>query len=156
MEARLMARIAFESITEGERIVTARRTITEADIIAFAGISGDFNPLHTDELFAREHTPYGRRIAHGMLGAAVTTGLRSDYDDWDVLAFLECTRQFKGPIFPQDTVHAEFEVSEKRPSKSRPGTGIVVLDVKLVKQDGEVVQTGSDVVLVAGTRELDA
>jgi acyl dehydratase len=156
MEARLMARIAFDSITVGDRITTARRTITEADIMAFAGISGDFNPLHTDEEFAREHTPYRRRIAHGMLGASITTGLRSDYDDWDVLAFLETTRQFKGPIFPQDTVHAEYEVTEKRPSRSRPGTGIVVLGARLIKQDGEVVQTGSDVVLVAGERETGA
>lgn len=151
-----MTRIAFDSITVGDRITTSRRTITEADIVAFAGISGDFNPLHMDEEFAREHTPYGRRIAHGMLGASVTTGLRSDYDDWDVLAFLECTRQFKGPIFPQDTVHAEYEVTEKRPSRSRPGTGIVVIAVRLVKQDGDVAQTGTDVVLVAGERETGA
>ncbi len=151
-----MARIAFDSITVGDRISTSRRTITEADIVAFAGISGDFNPLHMDEEFARDHTPYGRRIAHGMLGASVTTGLRSEYDDWDVLAFLECTRQFKGPIFPQDTIHAEYEVTEKRPSRSRPGTGIVVIAVRLVKQDGDVAQTGTDIVLVAGERETGA
>ena len=151
-----MTRIAFDSITVGDRITTSRRTITEADIVAFAGISGDFNPLHMDEEFAREHTPYGRRIAHGMLGASVTTGLRSEYDDWDVLAFLECTRQFKGPIFPQDTIHAEYEVTEKRPSRSRPGTGIVVIAVRLVKQDGDVAQTGTDVVLIAGERETGA
>ncbi len=151
-----MTRIAFDSITVGDRISTSRRTITEADIVAFAGISGDFNPLHMDEEFARDHTPYGRRIAHGMLGASVTTGLRSEYDDWDVLAFLECTRQFKGPIFPQDTIHAEYEVTEKRPSRSRPGTGIVVIAVRLVKQDGDVAQTGTDVVLVAGERETGA
>ncbi len=151
-----MARIAFDSITVGDRISTSRRTITEADIVAFAGISGDFNPLHMDEEFARDHTPYGRRIAHGMLGASVTTGLRSEYDDWDVLAFLECTRQFKGPIFPQDTIHAEYEVTETRPSARRPGTGIVVIAVRLVKQDGDVAQTGTDVVLVAGERETGA
>lgn len=144
-----MNAIYFEDISVGDRVVTARRTITEADIMAFAGVSGDFNPLHTDEVFARENTPYGRRIAHGVLGIAVTTGLRSEYDDWQVLAFMECNRRFVGPVFAQDTVHAEYEVTEARASKSRPGSNIVVLSVQLVNQDGDAVQTGTDVVLVA-------
>lgn len=141
--------VYFDEISVGDVIVTARRTITESDISAFAGVSGDFNPLHVDEVFARENTPYGRRIAHGVLGIAVTTGLDSEYDDWQVLAFLECNRRFVGPIFPQDTVHAVYEVTDARPSKSRPGTNVVVLSVELRKDDDEVVQTGTDAVLVA-------
>lgn len=145
--------IYFDQISVGDTIVTARRTITEADIAAFAGVSGDFNPLHTDEVFARENTPYGRRIAHGVLGIAVTTGLDSDYDDWQVLAFLECNRRFVGPIFPQDTIYAVYEVTEGRPSKSKLGTNVVVLSVELRKEGGEVVQIGTDVVLVASKEE---
>ncbi len=145
--------IYFDQISVGDTIVTARRTITEADIAAFAGVSGDFNPLHTDDVFARENTPYGRRIAHGVLGIAVTTGLDSDYDDWQVLAFLECNRRFVGPIFAQDTIHAVYEVTDARASKSKPGTNIVTLSVELRKEGGEVVQTGTDVVLVASKEE---
>lgn len=148
-----MTAIYFEDVNVGDRIVTARRTITEADIMAFAGVSGDFNPLHTDEVFVRENTEFDGRIAHGVLGIAVTTGLSSEYDHWQVVAFLECNRKFTGPIYPQDTVHAEYEVTEARASRSKPGTNVVVLSVQLTKQTGEVVQTGTDVVLVASRKE---
>ncbi|MGH3097279.1 MAG: MaoC family dehydratase [Streptosporangiales bacterium] len=148
-----MSEVYFDDIGVGDRIVTGRRTITEADIVAFAGVSGDFNPLHTDEVFVRENTPFDGRIAHGVLGIAVTTGLRSTYDDWQVIAFLECNRKFTGPIYPQDTVHAVYEVTEARASRSKPGTNVVVLSVQLVKEGGDVVQTGTDVVLVASRKE---
>lgn len=148
-----MSAVYFEDISVGDRIVTGRRTIIEADIMAFAGVSGDFNPLHTDEVFVRENTPFDGRIAHGVLGIAVTTGLRSEYDDWQVIAFLECNRKFTGPIYPQDTVHAVYEVTEARASKSKPGTNVVILSVQLVNEGGDVVQTGTDVVLVASRKE---
>lgn len=148
-----MSAIYFEDISIGDQIITARRTITEADIMAFAGISGDFNPLHTDDVFVRENTPFDGRIAHGVLGIAVTTGLKSEYDDWQLVAFMECNRKFTGPVYPQDTLHAIYEVTGARASKSSPGTNIVTLSVRLVKEGGDVVQTGTDVVLLASREE---
>lgn len=148
-----MSAIYFEDIAIGDQIITARRTITEADIMAFAGVSGDFNPLHTDDVFVRENTPFDGRIAHGVLGIAVTTGLKSEYDDWQVVAFMECNRKFTGPVYPQDTLHAVYEVTGARASKSNPGTNIVTLSVQLIKEGGDVVQTGTDVVLVASREE---
>ncbi len=68
---------------------TPRRTITEADITAFAGVSGDFNPLLTDELFACEHTPFGRRIAHGPLLISISYGLAGVRDNWQILALVQ-------------------------------------------------------------------
>ncbi|MBX5492329.1 MAG: dehydratase, partial [Chloroflexi bacterium] len=64
----------FEDFHIGQEFVTARRTITEHDVMTFAGLSGDFNPLHTDALYAAT-TPYGERIAHGLLTLAITSGL---------------------------------------------------------------------------------
>ncbi len=143
-----MARICFDDIAVGQAYTTGRRTITDADIVNFAGLSGDFNPLHMDDVFAAEETPFGRRIAHGLLGLAVGDGLQCEMNDWYVLAFLETRRRFEGPIFPGDTIHAEYEVASTRRSESKPDRGAVVVDVRLVNQDGTVVQSGEDTVLV--------
>ena len=147
-----MELVYFDDVEEGQRVTTARRTITEADIMAFAGVSGDFNPLHTDELFAKNDTPFGRRIAHGLLGLSVGSGLKSETDAWYVLAFLETRRTFAGPIYPGDTIWIEYEVAEKRASKSKPDRGVVTVNVELKNQDGDVVQHGIDV-LMLGRRE---
>jgi acyl dehydratase len=144
----MAATIHFDDLSDDQTFTSTRRTITEADIVGFAGLSGDFNPLHTDEVFAREETPFGRRIAHGLLGLAVGSGLKSELDDLYVLAFLEVQRRFKGPIFPGDTIHAEYRVASRRRSESKPDRGVVILNVELVNQDGTVVQTGQDTVLV--------
>jgi 3-hydroxybutyryl-CoA dehydratase len=140
--------IGFDEIEEGRTYTTARRTITDADIVNFAGFSGDFNPLHVDEIFAKEATPYGRRVAHGLVGLSIGTGLRSELDDWYVLGWLEVQRRFEGPVFAGDTIHIEAEVTSKRRSRSKPDRGIVVLAIKLVNQTGAVVQSGEDTVLM--------
>lgn len=145
-----MARISFDDVEVGRRIATLRRTVTEADIVAFAGLSGDFNPLHTDEDWVRERTPFRGRIAHGLLSTAIASGLHSEYAyDWDIVAYLECQRRFQAPVYPGDTLQARYEVVEKRESRSKPETGVVTLAVELVNQDEEVVQSGRDVVLMA-------
>ena len=141
--------IYFDEITQGERFRTASRTIFDADIVNFAGISGDFNRLHVDHEFA-SNTIHRRRIAHGMLVASIVTGLRSRLDDYMMLGFLETQRRFVGPVFPGDTITAEYEVMEARRSNSRPDTGVVTLSVNVVKQTGETVQQGRDVILVEG------
>jgi len=145
-----MARISYDDIEIGRRIVTLRRTVTEADIANFAGLSGDFNPLHTDEQWVREQTPFRGRIAHGLLSTAIASGLQSEYAyDWDIVAYLECLRRFQAPVYPGDTIQARYEVVDKRASKSNPETGVVSLEIELVNQDGDVVQSGRDVVLMA-------
>lgn len=98
--------------------------MTEADVVAFAGIAGDFNPLHTDETFAREHTPFGTRIAHGPLVLSISYGLRSVRDDWKILALASCERTFTAPVFPGDTVWGTYEVA-RMPGEPQPaGLGL--------------------------------
>jgi 3-hydroxybutyryl-CoA dehydratase len=140
--------VCLEDIAVGTRITTARRTITDADIVAFAGISGDFNALHMDDLFVEQMTPFPGRVAHGLLGVAIGSGLQSDLDRWYTLAYLEARRTFPKPIFAGDTIWAEYEVTDKRESRSRSDRGVVWLDVRLMNQDHAVTQEGVDVLLV--------
>lgn len=148
-----MGRIYLEDIEVGQEGTSARRTVTEADVMAFCGVSGDFNPLHTDELFIREETPFRGRIAHGLLVLAISSGLRSEADDWLVIAYLEAQRRFLAPTYPGDTIEARWRVESVRRSRSRPETGVVTLSVEVVNQDGEVVQAGTDVLLVGARTE---
>ena len=127
---------------------TARRTITDVDIINFAGLSGDFNPLHVDDVFAAESSPFGKRIAHGQLIASIVTGLASPLDDWPVLSYLGASRRFRAPVFAGDTIFARYTVAESRASGSHAGARVVTLGLEVIKQDGEVVMTGEDVMLV--------
>jgi acyl dehydratase len=139
----------LEDLPVGLTVTTARRTITDADIASFAGVSGDFNPLHTDEVFVREQTPFRGRIAHGLLVLAISSGLANDLASVESIAYLEERREFVAPTYPGDTIHAVWTIEESRPSRSRPGTGVVRLAVEVVNQNGEVVQRGHDVWLVA-------
>lgn len=141
--------VYLEEIEAGLSFQTSRRTVTEADIAAFAGVSGDFNRLHTDELFAREQTPFGTRIAHGPLVLSMSYGLRSVRDDWQILALVACERSFRAPVFPGDTVWGEYEVLESRRSRSRPGTGFITLGLRICSDRSEPVQEGRDVLMLA-------
>lgn len=126
------------------------RTVTEADIVNFAGVSGDFNRLHTDEKWVKAHTPFEGRIAHGLLTLAITSGLRTPgLDELEILAYLEVGRRMVGPVRPGDTIHATHRVAEVRESASRPGTSIVKVEVEVANQRGETVQAGTDTYLVA-------
>lgn len=129
----------FEDIEIGdtERSISGR-TITETDVVNFAMFSGDWNPLHTDEEFAKK-TPFEQRIAHGMLGLAVSTGMRRDAPLPHIMAFLHVSVDFKKPIFIGDTVRVEAEVVEKRETK-KVDRGIVIYARRLVNQRDEVVQ----------------
>jgi 3-hydroxybutyryl-CoA dehydratase len=143
-----LSRIYLEDIEPGQSSVSARRTVTEADIVSFCGLSGDFNPLHIDDRFIREHTPFRERIAHGLLVLSIASGLRTDMDDWHTIAYLEEQRRFVAPVYAGDTIEARWRVEDVRRSRSRPDTGVVTLAVDVVNQDGETVQTGRDVLLV--------
>ena len=101
----------FGEFKLGQRFETPGRTITEADIAGFAGITGDYNPVHTDETFARA-TGFGSRIAHGPMGIGIAFGLASRLDliDGTVVALLGVTWDFRVPMRPGDTIRALIEV----------------------------------------------
>jgi 3-hydroxybutyryl-CoA dehydratase len=148
-------RITLEGIAPGDTHTSSRITVTEAHIVWFAGITGDFNSLHMDEEAARQG-PFGRRIAHGMLSYSLSTGMRSRIDDWDILAFLETGRKFKAPVFAGDTLHYVATVLDVKPSSSKTDRGVVRVAMSLRKQDGTVVQEGEDVLSVATAARSDA
>jgi 3-hydroxybutyryl-CoA dehydratase len=139
-----MARGTFFSDFEvGHRYVSVGRTITEADVVMFAGISGDYNPLHTDATFAAQ-TPFKQRIAHGLLCAAVSTGLGQTLGIFEgtTLALTSQTFEYKAPVFFGDTIRLALTVSSATPS-SKGGRGLVVFASEILKQDDTVVTTGT-------------
>lgn len=123
----------------GKPYETASRTVTEADIVMFAGLSGDFNPLHTDETYAK-NTVHGGRIAHGALTFAITTGLinQSGITDGTVVGFLGVDIQWTAAVKPGDTLRAVATPVSKRLTKNGE-RGIVDLAVGVLRQDGTVV-----------------
>ena len=125
----------------GAEFESPARTVTEADIVMFAGLSGDYNPLHVNEEYAKT-TIFGTRIAHGPLVYAITAGLLFQlhlYDD-TLIAFLGFENlKFTGPVKAGDTIHAKVKVLEKRET-SRPDRGVMRRDLKVFNQRGEVVQ----------------
>ena len=143
----------FEEFEVGYTIVSPARTITEHDVCAFAGLSGDYNPLHTDSEFARD-TVFGERIAHGVLGLSVATGLaaRLGFIDGTALAFLGLDWKFRKPILLGDTIHVVVAVTGKKEMPSMGG-GIVTFDVRVVNQRDEVVQKGNWNILGRGRPE---
>ena len=150
-----MAKRYLDEIEIGETHESPGVTITDWHVMGFAGLSMDFFELHTNDDFARQ-TQFGRRVAHGLLGLALTDGLknRSTFQVEGV-ASLHWSWDFVGPIFVGDTVTAKLRVAETRPSKSRPEQGIVKIDLELVNQHGEVVQKGQNVMLVKRRGEED-
>jgi len=138
----------FEDFNLGDRWKTKGRTVTEADIVNFAGISGDFNRLHMDEEFAKG-TIFGRRIAHGLLGLAISSGMSQGLGimEGTIMAFLGLSWEFLKPIFIGDTVHLEVEVAELRET-SKQDRGIVTFGTELVNQNGDVVQKGTRKIMV--------
>jgi acyl dehydratase len=132
----------FDEFRAGDSFVTPRRTITEADIVSFAGLTGDWNPVHSDEVFASA-SGFAGRIAHGpmMIGIAFGLAARLDLVDGTVIALLSVEWGFHAPVRPGDTVHAVFDVVETKPS-SKPDRGVVVFGIKIVNQAGTVAQTG--------------
>jgi acyl dehydratase len=137
----------FSEFEVAQAFISGGRTITEADVVAFAGISGDFNPLHTDQTFA-EKTPFGQRIAHGMLCASVSTGLGQTLGIFEgtTLALLSQTFEYKAPVFFGDTIRLRLTVEETKAS-SKGGKGVVRFRSDILKQDDSVCTTGTWTVL---------
>ena len=132
----------FEEFEEGTDYVTRARTVTEADVVAFAGLSGDFNPLHTDAEFMKS-SPFGERIAHGMLVASMSTGLQSQmgWFEGTTIALLEVQFRFKAPVKFGDTVRLALSVKEKR-TTSKPDRGVLILNANILNQRDETVIEG--------------
>ncbi len=138
----------FEDIQVGDEYVSPGRTVTETDIVAFAGLSGDYNVLHTDAEYMRTSI-FGERIAHGLLGLAIQSGLgtRAMPRPFATLAFLGLRWRFKGPIKIGDTIKVRIKVTDKRET-SKPDRGIVVLERSVTNQRGDVVQEGDTDLMV--------
>lgn len=132
----------FEEFEIGLEIQTSARTITETDLVNFAGLSGDFNFIHTDAHAAKE-TLFGQRVAHGMLVASIATGLavQQGFIDGTTLAFRGLTWRFVKPVFIGDTVHVEVKVTATK-AMARLGGGLVTFDTHVANQNGETVHKG--------------
>lgn len=133
----------FDDLSVGISEVSPRRTIGEADVTAFAALSGDRNPLHVDETHAAAG-PFGRRIAHGLLGTAIASGLFTETDlsrslQRALIAMLGIEAKFEAPIFFGDTVELEATVTDLRPTTSGD-RGVATVERRLRKADGTAVQ----------------
>lgn len=133
----------FEEFSVGQKIVTAGRTITEADVVGFAGLSGDYNQIHTDAEYSKG-TPFGQRVAHGLLVLSIASGLavQTGFMEGTILAFREIAEwKFSAPVYIGDTLHTSLEVLETR-ALPRLGGGAVVIALEVKNQKGETVQKG--------------
>jgi acyl dehydratase len=140
----------FDQFFPGQKITTAGRTITESDIVTFAGLSGDYNQIHVDSEYSK-HSPFGQRVAHGLLGLAVASGLavQTGVMEGTIIAFREINEwKFIKPIFIGDTIHVEMEVMETKELR-RIGAGSVIIAMSVINQNGEIVMKGSWNTLIA-------
>jgi acyl dehydratase len=136
-----MRGLYWEEWDIGAKFESPARTVTEADIVMFAGISGDYNPLHINEEYCKT-MPFGTRVAHGPLVYAIAAGLLFQlhlYDD-TLIAFLGFEKlMFTKPVKPGDTIRARIKVLEKRET-SNPERGVMKRELKVLNQRDEVVQ----------------
>jgi len=132
----------LEDLHVGQQFETVGRTITNHDVMTFAGLSGDFNQLHTNDEFAKG-TAYGQRIAHGILVLAVATGLtqRLGLFDGTTKALLGLEWTFKGPVLLNDTIRVRMTIASLRPT-SKGDAGVVERRYEILNQRGELVQEG--------------
>jgi acyl dehydratase len=133
--------LPFDELGVGDTLLSRRRTVTEADIVAYAALSGDWTPLHTDEVAAADG-PFGRRIAHGGLTISISTGLEFSLLGVaeNVLAFYGMDRvRFLKPVLIGDTIHLRGEIIALEPKDA--DRGVVTVRQELVNQHGEVVVT---------------
>lgn len=140
----------FDEFQTGQRIVTAGRTVTEADIVSFAGLSGDYNQIHVDAAYSAQ-APFGQRVAHGLLVTAIASGLamQTGVMEGTVLAFREINEwKFIKPVFIGDTVHVVLEVQETKDLR-RIGGGSVTIEVSVVNHNADTVMKGVWTVLIA-------
>ncbi len=138
----------FEDCKPDPPIMSAGRTITETDVVLFAGLSGDFTQLHTNEAFAQS-SPFGARVAHGALVLSMSIGLstRTVPLDTSLLAFVGIDKlRFVKPVFINDTIRIVKRVHERREIDA--GRGTVVFHTSVVNQRDETVLVYYDKLLL--------
>ncbi len=138
----------FEEFVLGETVTTGERTISEADVLAFADLTGDHSRLHVDAEYARRG-PFGRQIAHGLLGLSIVNGLLVEmgFLEGSLIAFREFSCKFSRPIYLGDTIHAVATITELKPVPRLKG-GAVSFTIEVIDQEGRCLQTGRWMVLV--------
>lgn len=150
-DARLLG-YRYEDLHVGMTFRSPGRTITDADLVGFAGLTGDYSELHTSDVYAKA-SEFGRRVAHGMLGLAYAHGLmwpRTGELRQTAVAFLGIADwKFVGPIFVGDTIFVNYRLAELRDSRTRPHQAIATFDVEIVDQQDRVVQRGRKILLVS-------
>lgn len=139
----------FEDFSVGQQMRTRGRTITEADLVQFGSLTGDFNPMHFDAEYMKTHL-LGSRIAHGMLTLSYAVGqaYQLGFLEKTVLAFRGLEMKFSLPVYIGDTLHVELMTKEVKPA-ARMGGGLVTLEVKIINQEDKTVQKGEWIVLMA-------
>src|SRR5262249_12290995 len=143
------AHMYFDDVQVGQEWESLGRTVTEADVINFAGLSGDLNPIHIDHEYART-TPFGRPIAHGLLVMALGSGLTLHCPAMRTMAFLQVKEwSFREPVFIGDTVRVRTTVLDKQVS-GRGRRGVITWRRQIVNHHGRVVQEGVTVTMVEG------
>lgn len=141
----------FEDLNVGDKSISSARTVTEADIVNFAGLSGDYNTIHIDREFAQQ-TPYKQRIAHGILVLSIGSGLFTNSDlnismRKNVIALMEIKCRFLKPVFIGDTIHVEAVITEKKETK-KSDRGIVIMERTICNQKDEAVQKLDAILMV--------
>lgn len=139
--------LTFDDLVVGDEWESPRRTVTQADVVLFAGISGDFNPIHVDHHTA-ERGPFGRPVAHGLLGLSIASGLLSQAPRLDTIAFLAILEwRFHHPILFGDTIHGVSRVEALEPN-GNGRRGVVTWYRQVYNQDDRLVQEGRTQTLV--------
>ena len=153
-EETLMSGKYFEEFESGMTFVSPGRTVTESDIVNFAGLSGDYTQIHTNIEFSKS-TPVGQRVAHGLLGLSIASGLatRTGVLEGTVIAFREISEwKFIKTVFIGDTVRVSLHVLETKALR-RMGGGLVNIELRLLNQNDETVMKGIWKVLMASRPE---
>jgi acyl dehydratase len=125
----------YEEVDVGEQWQTDGRTVTEADVVNYAGVSGDFHPYHVDAEFA-EASEFGSRIAHGLLVLSIAAALESTENEHAFMYGFESMR-FVNPTMLGDTIHVEVEVTDT--SVKSDAYGVVTKHFDVKNQDDETV-----------------
>ena len=153
MTKRQLARplgLTFEEFESGAQVVSAARTITEADVVNFAALTGDWNQIHTDAEYSKQHA-FGQRVAHGLLILGIASGLavRMSFLEETILAFRSLDWKMQRPVLIGDTIHVRITVAETK-AMARLGGGLVTFKVEVLNQNDEACQRGNWEMLVKG------
>ncbi|MDH3944448.1 MAG: MaoC/PaaZ C-terminal domain-containing protein [Anaerolineae bacterium] len=144
----------FEEFEVGQKILTVGRTVTETDVVNFAGVSADFNEAHTNSEYGKA-TPFGQRVAHGLLGLSIASGLawQTGILEGTIFAFRQIDGwKFVKPVLIGDTIHVEMEVVSTK-AIPRLGGGSVMIELDVQNQNGETVMKGEWTTLILSTPE---